>query len=220
MVYCLEDDKSILELILYALSSQHIESRGFLNVEDFYVALQERVPEVVILDIMLGSENGLEILKKLKQQPHTRHITIIMLSALEQEMDKVRGLDLGADDYIAKPFGVMELIARVKVALRRTDSINKKDWCLDELEFSYKQHKASINGKSVQLTLKEFSLLGFLLENKGQVFSRDEILESLWGYGYDGQNRTLDVHIKTLRKKLGSFGKRIESIRGVGYTLR
>lgn len=219
MVYVLEDEPSILELILYALEGQDIQSAGFSCVEDFTKALKYDTPNVVVLDIMLGQNSGLDVLKSLRTNPRTKDIVILMLTALDSEIDKVKGLDLGADDYITKPFSVVELMARIKAGLRRTDSLNNDDVSFDGLEFSYQRHIVSVNGKEITLTLKEFSLLGFLLAHRQKVFSRDELLGSLWGYEYDGQNRTLDVHIKTLRKKLGLWGKRIQTVHGVGYKL-
>lgn len=218
MVYILEDDTSILELVGYALKSQNIESQGFSEVDKFFDALKIKVPQVVILDIMLPGISGFEILEKIKTNPKTKNISTILLTALNNEYEKVKGLDLGADDYITKPFGVMELLARVRVILRRLDN-QESEILLDGLEFSHKKHNVSINGKTIELTLKEFELLGFLLKNPDYTFNRDKLLEEIWGYSYTYESRTLDMHIKTLRQKLGSWGEHIKTIRGVGYKL-
>lgn len=215
MVYVLEDDESILELILYALKSQNISACGFKHPDEFFKALLNNKPKIVVLDLMLPSKNGFEITKELKNNPATKSISILILSALNKQMDKVKGLELGADDYIAKPFGVMEFIARIKTIQRRLKSQNEK------LEFrglsmDLIAHSLKINDNFVELTLKEFELLKLLLQNCERVFKRDDILELVWGYAYTS-SRTLDIHINTLRSKLGAFGKHIKTIRAVGY---
>ena len=220
MVYILEDDNSILELLLYALKSQNIEAMGFDNKPDFDKAMQDNLPNILILDIMLPNSNGFEILKQLKTNAKTKHITILLLSALNNEIEKVKGLDLGADDYITKPFGMMEFLARIRVLLRRNDEQNPiKTLEYDGLEYLALEHEVRLHGKNIKLTLKEFELLGFLLENPNRAFNRDTLLEMLWGYGYEGETRTLDMHIKTLRKKLDKWGKKIQTIHGIGYKL-
>ncbi|RDU73820.1 DNA-binding response regulator [Helicobacter aurati] len=219
MVYILEDDKSILELLTYALKSQDIQVKGFDNPSDFDKAIKEQIPQILILDIMLPNRNGLEILKELKNNPHTKQVMVLILSALHCEIDKVKGLDLGADDYIVKPFGVMEFLARIRVLLRRCEN-KQQDFCIDELEFSTLEHNVKLYGKEIKLTLKEFELLGFLLKHPNRAFNRDSLLETLWGYGYAGESRTLDMHIKTLRQKLGKWGKKIKTVHGMGYKLK
>lgn len=216
MVYVLEDDESILELILYALKSQNINALGFTHPSEFEKALQSKKPEIVVLDIMLPSKSGLEILKQLKNSPQTKDIAILLLSALSSEMDKVKGLELGADDYIAKPFGVMEFIARIKTIMRRLKPQSQK-LEFKALTMNLQEHTLKINDDFINLTLKEFELLKLLLENAERVFKRDDILELVWGYAYTGGSRTLDIHINTLRTKLGTFGKHIKTIRGIGY---
>ena len=218
MVYILEDDTSILELVLYALKSQNIKAQGFSNVEDFNNAIKKLMPKIVILDIMLPNADGFEILHSLKLDSKTKNISVLLLTALNSEVEKVKGLDLGADDYITKPFGVMELLARVRVMLRRKEQ-NKQEITLDGLEFSHSKHEARLNGEELKLTLKEFELLGFLLENPNRAFSRDEMMEILWEHS-NALSRTLDIHINTLRQKLGAWGKRIETIHSVGYKLK
>ena len=218
MVYILEDDRNILDLILYALKSQNIESCGFDNVKDFYEALKVKIPQVLVLDVMLPDESGFSILQKLKENPNTRDISVLILSALSEEMDKVKGLELGACDYLSKPFGVMEFVARIRSILRRLHN-TKKSLVFENLELDLSSHIVQLNGKNIHLTLKEFELLRLFLQNKNRVFSRDEILEILWGYSYTKESRTIDIHIKTLRAKLGDFSNYIQTIRGVGYKL-
>ena len=218
MIYVLEDDESILELILYALKSQNWQAFGFNSFDSFHLSLQEKLPKLIVLDIMLPNKNGFEILKELKASPKTRDIPILLLSALSSEMDKVKGLELGADDYISKPFGVMEFIARVKTMLRRSKSQSQR-LEFDTLTMDLTSHTLKIEGKDIVLTLKEFELLRLLLENVERVFERNDILELVWGYVYTGNSRTLDIHINTLRTKLGKFGTHIKTIRGIGYKL-
>ena len=215
MVFVLEDDESILELILYALKSQNIKALGFKHPDEFSKALLNNKPQIVVLDLMLPSKSGFEITKELKNNPATKSISILILSALNSEMDKVKGLELGADDYIAKPFGVMEFIARIQTIQRRLKPQNQK-LEFEGLSMDLIAHSLKINGNFVELTLKEFELLKLLLQNCERVFKRDDILELVWGYAYTS-SRTLDIHINTLRSKLGAFGKHIKTIRAVGY---
>ena len=220
MVYALEDDGAILELICYALKSQNIPVKGFSQANDFYKALKDEVPSILVLDAMLPDADGFEILKDIKSDIRYKDICVLMLTALSSEIDKVKGLDWGADDYIAKPFGVMEFLARIRVASRRNSKKEQNsDIIFDKLELSYKTHSVKISGQNIELTLKEFELLGFLLQNPNQVFSRDMLLELIWGYSYDKESRTIDMHIKTLRKKLGDMADIIKTIYGVGYKL-
>lgn len=216
MVFVLEDDESILELILYALKSQNIKALGFKHPDEFSKALLNNKPKIVVLDLMLPSKNGFEITKELKNNPATKSISILILSALNKQMDKVKGLELGADDYIAKPFGVMEFIARIKTIQRRLKSQNEK-LEFEGLSMDLIAHSLKINDNFVELTLKEFELLKLFLQNFERVFKRDDILELVWGYAYTGGSRTLDIHINTLRSKLGALGKHIKTIRAVGY---
>ncbi|EPZ5350503.1 response regulator transcription factor [Campylobacter upsaliensis] len=220
MVFVLEDDANILELVLYALKSQNINAQGFLDIESFKKALKAEIPQILVLDVMLPNASGFEILKELKANANTKDISILMLTALNHEIDKVKGLDLGADDYITKPFSVMEFIARIRAILRRTSQEqNAENIVLEELELSYKTREVKVCGVVIVLTLKEFELLGFLLKNQNRVFSRDDLLEILWGYSYSGESRTIDIHIKTLRQKLGIASRFIKTIRGVGYKI-
>lgn len=219
MVYVLEDDSSILELVLYALSSQNIEAKGFDNALDFNASLTKELPALIVLDLMLPNENGLSILKRLREKSKTRDIPVIILSALGSEYDKIKGLDLGADDYLSKPFSALELLARIRALLRRYNGDDFGDLVLDTLSLSPKRHTITLDNQEIKTTLKEFDLLACLLKNPDRTFSREELLELVWGYELNGETRTVDMHINTLRNKLGSFGKKIETIRGVGYKL-
>ena len=222
MIYLVEDDKSIRDLVVYTLNNTGFKSHGFRNGADFWVALDKEVPALVLLDIMLPDEDGLEILKKLRNRNDTKKIPIIMLTAKSSEYDKVVGLDLGADDYIPKPFGMMELVARVKAHLRRAgidDGENKEEYTVGNLVVNTAKHRVFADGKEIILTYKEFELLCYLLENRDVVLTRDKILSKIWGYNFDGETRTVDVHIRMLRQKLGSAGDIIETIRGVGYKI-
>ena len=218
MIYFLEDDTSIREFVIYTLNSQGLEAQGFERPSAFWAALEQRLPSLVLLDIMLPEEDGLSVLKRLRSASSTRRIPIIMLTAKSTEFDKVVGLDSGADDYVAKPFGMMELLARVKALLRRTEQAESEEvYRLGALSVNKTRHEVYAAGQEVTLTLKEFDLLCLLLENKGRVLTRDQLLNRIWGYGFDGENRTVDVHIRTLRQKLGECGEYIETVRGVGY---
>ena len=216
MIYVLEDDNSILELILYALKSQNIETKGFSEPLALQEAIKEEIPQILILDVMLPGISGFEILREIKNSEKTKGISVLMLSALNSELDKVKGLDCGADDYITKPFGVMEFLARIRALLRRVEA-KKDEIIFGELEYSSIKHSVTLRGKKVDLTLKEFEILGLLLKNIQRAFSRDEILEILWGDSYNAESRRVDIHIKTLRQKLGDFGEHIKTIRGIGY---
>ena len=220
MIYCVEDDRSIRELIIYALKSNGYEAIGFSEGRPFLKALESRLPALILLDIMLPGEDGIEILKKLKASPKTRHIPIIMLTAKSAEYDKVLGLDNGADDYITKPFGIMEFLSRVKAVLRRSGQVSKSsELSTGRLTMYIDRHVVLADGKEVALTFKEFELLKYLLENAGIVLTRDKLLEEVWGYEYEGETRTVDVHIRTLRQKLGEAGSVIETVRGIGYRI-
>ena len=219
MVYLLEDDESIRKFVVYALNSTAIETEGFERPTDFYEAIRKKLPELILLDIMLPEEDGLSILKKLKERAETKNIPVIMLTAKGTEYDKVIGLDSGADDYVAKPFGTMELISRIKAVLRRAGTKNKEEYSIGGLYVCPDKHIIRANGEDVTLTLKEFELLKLLLEGAGTVFSREQLLENIWGYEYDGENRTVDVHINSLRQKLGECGNVIKTVRGMGYKI-
>ena len=220
MIFCVEDDNSIRELVIYTLKSTGFEAEGFEDGESLFAALKEKTPELFLLDVMLPGINGIDILKKLKSDKRTADIPVIMLTAKGSEFDKVIGLDSGADDYITKPFGMMEFISRVKAVLRRVapKEADNKLVC-GSITMDNDKHIVEVNGEAVQLTLKEYEMLRVLLENKGIVLSRDVLLERAWGYDFDVETRTVDVHIRTLRQKLGDGGRYVETIRGVGYTV-
>lgn len=221
MIYVLEDDASIRKLVVYTLQSQGMEAKGFERPSLFWQAVEEQVPQLVLLDIMLPEQDGLQILSRLRTMPATRQVQVIMLTAKGTEYDKVLGLDQGADDYVAKPFGMMELMARVRTALRRTrlEEPKEKTYTLGTLFVDPERHIVRDGDREVSLTLKEFQVLCLLLERAGTVFTRDQLLNTIWGYEFDGASRTVDVHIRTLRQKLGSSGDCIETVRGVGYKI-
>jgi two-component system, OmpR family, alkaline phosphatase synthesis response regulator PhoP len=217
MIYYVEDDADIRELVLYTLRQSGFEARGFQDGEGFALACEQEMPELVLLDIMLPGRGGNELLRDLKSSRKTAAIPVILLTAKGAEYDKVAGLNGGADDYIVKPFGMMELVSRVKAVLRR--SVPPKTGLLDSggVRLDTDRHTAWADGAEVELTLKEYELLRFLMENEGIAFSREKLLDAVWGYGYFGFTRTVDVHIQTLRQKLGSAGAGIRTVRGVGY---
>ena len=219
MIYLLEDDDSIRDFVIYTLNSQGMEARGFPLPSLFWQAVEEQVPQLVLLDIMLPEQDGLQILSRMRAMPATRQVQVIMLTAKGTEYDKVLGLDQGADDYVAKPFGMMELMARVRTALRRTrlEEPKEKTYTLGTLFVDPERHIVRDGDREVSLTLKEFQVLCLLLERAGTVFTRDQLLNTIWGYEFDGASRTVDVHIRTLRQKLGECGEYIETVRGVGY---
>lgn len=222
MIYLLEDDASIQNFVLYTLQNTGFEAEGFERPSDFWKRLDERIPDLLLLDIMLPEEDGIEILKKLRADKRTKKMPIIMLTAKSTEYDKVIGLDSGADDYVAKPFSMMELVSRIKALLRRSEmTIEKEDsFKIGPLYVSLSKHVVKVNSEEVTtLTYKEFELLSLLLQNQEKVFSRDQILQSIWGYDFDGESRTVDVHVRTLRQKLGDAGSLIETVRGFGYKL-
>lgn len=221
MIYFVEDDLNIRNLVIYTLENTGFEALGFETAGDFWRALKENTPELILLDIMLPDEDGLQILKKLKGNPKTKTLPVMMLSAKGTEFDKVLGLDLGADDYLPKPFGMMELVARVKNLLRRTlESTAQQEYRVGNLYVNIPQHRIQVDDKKVALTLKEFEVLTYLLENRGNVLNRDQILLKIWGFEFDGETRTVDVHIRTLRQKLGEAGDLVETVRGVGYRIK
>lgn len=222
MIFCVEDDSNIRELVVYTFETTGFKARGFEDGREFLEALALETPELVLMDIMLPGDDGLELLKKLKASPKTREIPVIMVTAKGAEYDKVKGLDLGADDYVTKPFGMMELVSRIKAVLRRTrkDAQEPQDIiAVGEIEINTKKHEVTAAGEVVNLTLKEYELLKRLMKNPNIVMTRDCLLEDIWGYDFDGETRTVDVHVRTLRQKLGPCGEKIETVRGVGYRM-
>lgn len=221
MIYLVEDDDSIRELVLYTLHTTGFEAEGFRNAADFWQALEKELPQLVLLDIMLPDEDGLHILKRLRAGAGTADLPVMMLTAKSSEYDRVVGLDSGADDYMPKPFGMMELVSRVRALLRRAAKPAAEDklFTAGSLAVDVKRRAVTVDGEPVILTYKEFELLCYLLENRGVVLSRDQILTKIWDYNYSGETRTVDVHIRTLRQKLGDAGALIETVRGVGYRL-
>ncbi len=217
MIFLLEDDGTIRNFVEYALNGAGLETRGFERPSEFWRAAERETPRLILLDIMLPEEDGLEILKKLRARRETRKTPVIMLTARGTEYDKVLGLDNGADDYIAKPFGIMELMSRVRALLRRTEEGVPEDVVLGDLRLSPAGHRVTVEGEDVALTNKEFELLRLLLTKPGSVFPREKIVSEVWGADFDGESRTLDVHIRTLRAKLGRCGDMIRTVRGVGY---
>ena len=221
MIYLVEDDDSIRELVLYTLHTTGFEAEGFRNAADFWQALEKELPQLVLLDIMLPDEDGLHILKRLRAGAETADLPVMMLTAKSSEYDRVVGLDSGADDYMPKPFGRRELVSRVRALLRRAAKPAAEDklFTAGPLAVDVKRRAVTVDGEPVILTYKEFELLCYLLENRGVVLSRDQILTKIWDYNYNGETRTVDVHIRTLRQKLGDAGALIETVRGVGYRL-
>lgn len=219
MIYCVEDERNIRELLVYTLHSTGFEAKGLESGEQLFQALGAELPELILLDIMMPGEDGYRILERLKRMPEVRNIPVIMVTAKGAEFDKVKGLDLGADDYITKPFGMMEFVSRVKAVLRRGGTANQDDLVQGPIRIRVGRHEVLEHGRKVELTLKEFELLRYLMENKGIVLSRDQLLTRIWGYDFDGETRTVDVHVRTLRQKLGASGSCIETVRGVGYRM-
>lgn len=227
MIYYVEDDKNIRDLATYALNQARFEVVGFPCAEDFENACSSQMPDLVLLDIMLPGKDGLEILESMRLNPSTRHIPVMMLTAKGSEIDKVQGLDLGADDYLAKPFGMMELVSRVRALYRRAESpaiaVGGKCKC-GEITLDGEARTVRVCGESISLTLKEFDLLQMLMNNCGHVLTRDHLLESVWGWDFAGNTRTVDAHIQTLRQKIASASAEaasmVETVRGVGYVIR
>ena len=220
MIYYLEDDDSIRGLVIYTLTHSGLKAKGFAHPKDFWKAMEEEKPSLLLLDIMLPEEDGIQILQKLRENRATKRLPVMLITAKGSEYDKVLGLDTGADDYITKPFGMMELVARVKAMLRRIEEYDDQSlYAVGELQVCPARHEVKVKGEVVTLTYKEFELLCYLLENRGLVLTRDQILTKIWGYEFDGESRTVDVHIRTLRQKLGEGGDVIETVRGVGYKI-
>ena len=218
MIYLLEDDDSIRDLVIYTLQSQGMEAKGFPRPSAFWEAMAEHTPSLVLLDIMLPEEDGISVLKQLRSSARTCRLPVIMLTAKGTEDDKVLGLDAGADDYLAKPFGMMELLSRIRALLRRTEREVNIYRC-GVLTVDQSRHTVTVNGQEVALTQKEFEVLCLLLKNRGQVLSRERLIEDVWGYTFTGESRTVDVHVRTLRQKLGEAGAYIETVRGYGYKI-
>lgn len=218
MIYLLEDDDSIRDFVIYTLNSQGMEARGFVTPSSFWEAMAQTVPSLVLLDIMLPEEDGISVLKKLRASGRTQKLPVIMLTAKGTEYDKVLGLDAGADDYVAKPFGMMELLSRIRALLRRTETESGTYRC-GKLTVDPGRHTVEVGGREVALTQKEFEVLCLLLKNRGQVLSRERLIEDVWGYAFTGESRTVDVHVRTLRQKLGEAGGYIETVRGYGYKI-
>ena len=220
MIYCVEDDDNIRELVIYTLETTGLKAKGFAEGAEFMEALAFDTPELILLDIMLPGEDGLAILRKLKSSSKTKDIPVIMVTAKGTEYDKVIGLDSGADDYVTKPFGMMELVSRIKAVLRRSgQTADKADLEIDGVKMNVKKHEVTVDGQTVTLTLKEYELLERLMRNRNIVLTRDQLLDDIWGYDFDGETRTVDVHVRTLRHKLGEKGAIIETVRGVGYRI-
>lgn len=221
MIFCVEDDDGIRNLMIYALNAAGFEAKGFSEGSSFFQALKNQKPELILLDIMLPGDDGITILKRIRSHRQIEDIPVIMASAKGTEYDKVSGLDLGADDYLAKPFGMMEMISRVKAVLRRTatqdSSQAPKSLRMGDIEMNTAEHTVFVSGIRTELTLKEYDLLYLFLSNPGKVFTREQLLERIWDSAYMGETRTVDVHIGTLRTKLGVSGDVIQTVRGVGY---
>lgn len=224
MIYILEDDSTIRDLVVYTLCHMELPTKGYEKPSLFWQGVKEEAPDLVLLDIMLPEEDGLTVLEKLRQDKDLKDVPVIMLTAKNTEYDKVLGLDKGADDYVAKPFGIMELVARIKALLRRSkayEASTQKSTVLTvgNLSLYPDKHVVKVDGEQITLTLKEYELLLMLMENRGIVLNRDQLLNKIWGYEFDGESRTVDVHIRTLRAKLKTAGDLVETVRGVGYKI-
>lgn len=219
MIWCVDDDSAIREIEVYTLEQTGFCARGFADGASLLEALKKETPQLIVLDIMMPGTDGLEVLRRLKSDPAYKSIPVIMATAKGTEMDKIGGLDLGADDYLVKPFGVMEMVARINAVLRRTARDDCSDITVGDITLKEREHRVLADGKNVELTHKEFELLRLLLKNPDAVFSRDGLMKDIWGVDYVGETRTVDVHIKTLRQKLGHAGGQIKTVIGVGYKL-
>lgn len=219
MIYIVEDDANILELETYALNSSGYEVTGFSEAKPIYEAINNEIPQLIILDIMLPGEDGLHVLQKLRKDKKTQEVPIILVTAKDSELDKVKGLDMGADDYIAKPFGIMELVSRVRALLRRTTKTEETNLDFESIKIYDEEHRVLVNDNVVELTYKEYELLKCLVANAEIVLSREKLMNKVWGFDFEGETRTVDMHIKTLRKKLGDAGNYIKTVRNVGYKI-
>lgn len=223
LIYCIEDDSSIRELVMYTLESTGFSTVGFEDGSSFYKAIaDEDLPDLILLDIMLPGVDGIEVLRRIREKPETKSIPVIMLTAKGAEYDKVKALDMGADDYVTKPFGIMELISRIRAVLRRAAAGRQPEdsLCIGHFELNELKHSFLVDGKAVVLTNKEFELMKRLMTNPDIVIPRTDLIDEIWGHDFSGESRTLDVHIATLRQKLGAAGDYIETVRGIGYRLR
>lgn len=220
MIYIVEDDKNISEIESFSLKNSGYDVEVYENAYDFYQAVRDRIPSLVLLDVMLPDESGLTVVETLRKNPLTKELPIILVTAKTTELDKVKGFDLGADDYLTKPFGVMELISRVKALLRRSgEAVEEKSLQIGPIVLDMKRHEVHVNGQPCEFTYKEYELLKLLMQRAGIVINRNEILNHVWGTSFQGESRTLDMHIKTLRQKLGDAGTMIRTVRNVGYFL-
>lgn len=220
MIWCVDDDNTIRDIEVYTLTQTGFEAKGFADGISLLHALETEKPELIVLDIMLPGKDGLAVLKEIRSNPETRKIPVIMATAKGTEIDKIQGLDTGADDYLVKPFGMMEMVSRIKAVLRRFEPDEKNETlAVGEITLSDKQHLVTANGKKVVLTFKEFQILKLFMQHPGIVFSRDKLLSEVWGVDYLGESRTVDMHIKTLRQKLGDAASQIETVIGVGYKM-
>lgn len=221
LIYCVEDEENIRELVSYALRSQNFDVAAFADGEAFWQGLTEKKPDLVLLDIMLPGESGTDILQRLRQQSEYKQLPVIMLTARTSEYDIVKGLDGGADDYVCKPFGIVELISRIRAVLRRSVPKQREEdiYTYGPVRLDLKKHVVTVDGTPCHLTVKEFDLLRYLLVNTGIVLKREQIMEAVWGFTYEGESRTIDMHIKSLRQKLGHGGQIIRTVRGVGYAI-
>lgn len=220
MIWCVDDDNTIRDIEVYTLTQTGFDAKGFADGISMLEALKTEKPELIVLDIMLPGKDGVDVLKEIRNNPETRKIPVIMATAKGTEMDKIQGLDTGADDYLVKPFGVMEMVSRIKAVLRRCEPDEKEEvLSIGEITLSDKEHLVTVNGEKVVLTFKEFEILKLFMSNPGVVFSRDKLLSEVWGIDYLGESRTVDMHIKTLRQKLGAAGSCIETVIGVGYRM-
>ena len=220
MIWCVDDDNTIRDIEVYTLTQTGFEAKGFVDGISMLEALKTEKPELIVLDIMLPGKDGVEILKEIRSNPEARKIPVIMATAKGTEMDKIQGLDTGADDYLVKPFGVMEMVSRIKAVLRRCEPDEKEEvLSIGEITLSDKEHLVTVNGEKVVLTFKEFEILKLFMQSPGIVFSRDKLMSEVWGIDYLGESRTVDMHIKTLRQKLGDAGALIETVIGVGYKM-
>lgn len=219
MIYIVEDDSGIRKLLMVALSGNGYETKGFSSGEELFEAIALEMPDLVLLDIMLPGKDGIEILSQLRSERTTSSIPVIMVTAKDSEYDKVLGFDSGADDYIAKPFSMLELLGRVKAVLRRTQKADSSDITINGITLSVTAHTVTVNGENIALSFKEFELLRVLMENAGTVLSRDVLLVKVWGYSSESETRTIDVHIRHLREKLGEKGNMIETVKGIGYKM-
>lgn len=220
MIWCVDDDSTIRDIEVYALTQTGFEARGFADGISVLEALKSEKPELIVLDIMLPEKDGVEVLREIRANPETRRLPVIMATAKGTEMDKIQGLDTGADDYLVKPFGVMEMVSRIKAVLRRCEPSERRDTLtVGMITLSDSEHTVTVDGERTALTLKEFEILKLFMQNTGKVFSRDRLLSEVWGVDYLGESRTVDMHIKTLRRKLGSAGALIETVIGIGYKM-